>query len=387
MTQGGILIHGKDKGALADNTNKFISHLTHLGLNHLINTVTEGNIYDAQFKFADNLPNLGHTSYDTLKISDMYGFHPHVSVIDTEKEILIALLSGPVTFEYPNYAEFLASIQIRCNIVVAARQTTLAFHTSKIERPKDYWHYSEESGFTVLPGKSLIKALQKATQPEKSAGKFSFSCYRATEYVILLGIAQELALVNPKLLQKLQLQWEVSAIKSRLFHEVFLYEYGSMQSPIPNKYYVPGDRLWFRNPDVNSAEVEGYEGSWVFYIGEGLFTNFWECDKPYTLTEKCIEIYHWRHGAYQDESGNWKMDESVVAECVQDTMQNSEKLQQILEQMLRLRTPQGSDVEGGCIDASREYPRWVCPSTADIALPILQPLSEHGINFEMLAAA
>jgi len=187
--------------------------------------------------------------------------------------------------------------------------------------------------------------------------------------VIVLGIAQELARSNPTLLEQLQQHWESRAIMSRQFHDVFLHEYGSMQSPLPPKYYVPGDRLWFRNPDERSSDVEGYEGSWVIYLGCGLFTNFWTCDKPYNMTAKCLEIYHWRSGIYRDTAGDLKMDEARVEARVRATMSDPAEVEQILQRMLRLRDPSGVYANGGCIDTSREYPRWVCPDTTNIILP------------------
>ena len=84
------------------------------------------------------------------------------------------------------------------------------------------------------------------------------------------------------------------------FHDTFLHEYGSLAEPLPQRFYVPGDRLWFRNPDSASSDVEGYEGSWVFYLGGGLFNNFWERDQPFTLTSKCVEIHHWQHALRAD---------------------------------------------------------------------------------------
>jgi hypothetical protein len=170
-------------------------------------------------------------------------------------------------------------------------------------------------------------------------------------------------------LDRLQRLWESRAIMSGQFHEVFLREYGSMAEPLPAKYYVPGDRLWFRNPDERSSDVTGYEGSWVFYLGGGLFTNLWTNDKPYNLVAKCIEIYHWRSGVYQDAEGNLQMDESVVEERVRTTLSDPAELERILERMMRLRDPQGIYADGGCIDATREYPKWVCPGTSDIILP------------------
>jgi hypothetical protein len=37
--------------------------------------------------------------------------------------------------------------------------------------------------------------------------------------------------------------------------------------------------------------------------------------------------------------------------------------------MLRHREPGGVYVDGGCIDATREHLRWICPGTADLMLP------------------
>src|SRR3546814_7414726 len=138
-------------------------------------------------------------------------------------------------------------------------RTDTLFPYTTLFRSQEFWDYSEERGFTVKDGARLIEALQKTTQPDRSHKLYSFSCYRATEYVILLAIAQELEACNPDLLAMLQRQWETRAIMSGQFHDVFLHEFGSMTEPLPPKYYIPGDRLWFRNPDEHSSNVEGYE--------------------------------------------------------------------------------------------------------------------------------
>lgn len=305
---------------------------------------------------------------DTLQLSQRLKFDINDNHADLEQEILLSMLLSPVPFQFPNYHELASALRIRKNIVVNARKTALAFSTAAAERPTEFWTYDENAGFTILPGQSLITALQKATQPDESGKLYSFSCYRATEYVILLGIAQELESCNPGLFQKLQQQWETKAIMSGKFHDVFMREYGSLDEPLPPKYYVPGDRLWFRNPDEHSSDVTGYEGSWVFYLGGGLFTNFWKQNSPYTLTSKCVEIYHWRNATFRDQAGKLQIDESIVEERVRNSMQDQAEVENILKQMLRLREPQGVYIDGGCIDTSREYPRCVCPGTSDMAL-------------------
>ena len=94
--------------------------------------------------------------------------------------------------------ELESAVRIRRRIVQAARKTALAFDTEHAERPEGYWTYDEERGFTILPGRSLIEGLRRATQPEASGQLYAFSCYRATEYVTVLGIAQELEEANPR---------------------------------------------------------------------------------------------------------------------------------------------------------------------------------------------
>jgi len=360
---GGIWLGGAGKEAIAA-FDRFES----LGIAPYIEVKhgKDGTVFRLEPEVAEELaPNAASIDLcGKLKLS------PRENPEDLEREILLAQMLSPVRFNYANAGEFASAINIRKNIVGAAGKTLLAFDTGPAaERPSDCWTYSREAGFTIVPGKSLVEALKKATQPEVSGKLYAFSCYRATEYVILLGLAEELANCNPLLLDRLQKQWETRAIKSCAFHETFLVEYGSMSEPLPPRHYVPGDRLWFRNPDEHSSDVDGFEGSWVFYLGDGLFTNFWKESQPYTLNSKCLEIFHWRDGTYHDRDGNLQMDESVVDAHVQASLADPEKLQEIIVQMMRLREPKGCYGKGGCLDTSREYPRPICPGAQGLSLP------------------
>ncbi|ALK87271.1 hypothetical protein [Limnohabitans sp. 63ED37-2] len=286
-----------------------------------------------------------------------------------EREIWVALLGSPHRFVFHDLASLKSHVRVRRNMALAARLTALAFKTEAAERPEADWHYEEEPGFILHHGRPLINALIAATQPEATGKLYDFSCYRATEYVILLGIAQELQAHHPALLDELQQLNERHAVRSGQFHEVFLIEYGSMEVPLPARFYVPGDRLWFRNPDERSSDVTGYEGSWVMYMGGGLFSNFWKREAPFTLESKAIEIFHWKDGVYTDAHGELQMDESVVERLVAQTQANPEARARVLERMLRMRDPKGVYAEGGCIDTTREYPKNVSREHCDLVLP------------------
>jgi hypothetical protein len=246
----------------------------------------------------------------------------------------------------------------------------LNFQTAEAERPEDCWTYERGKGFIILPGVSLITALEKATQPDVSGTLYSFSCYRASEYVILLAIAKELKESNPLLLEHLQAFWETRAIMSGQFHDVFLREQGSMEQPLPPGYYVPGDRVWFRNPDEASSEASGFEGSWVIYLGDGLFANFWKSDRPFTMTTKCVELYHWRNATYVDGEGDLRVDEAKVDALVKAALQDPGEVARIVALMWRFREGKGIYRDGGCVDTTREFPRWVRPDTTDLVLPV-----------------
>lgn len=308
--------------------------------------------------------------HDTMDLARSLGLRTQDSEADLQREILLTLLMSPTGLDIPCVDELESAIHIRRNIVRAARRTTLAFETDAAERPQDCWTYHEDKGFTLLPGVPLIDALIKTTQPAVSGRLYSFSCYRATEYVTLLGIAQELARSNTELFERLQGVWCQRAIMSEEFHTVFLREQGSMEAPVPPLYYVPGDRVWFRNPDEASADACGFEGSWVMYLGGGLFTNFWKQQQPYTLTDKCVEIYHWRHGLYRDEKGEVRIDEERIKPLIAATLANPVELARVMARMTRWREPRGVYTEaGGCMDTTREFARWVRPGTSDMPIP------------------
>jgi hypothetical protein len=349
--------------------------LARLGLSDLMHHVLCATGFDAQghwlrLSLKPERMAVWAPGYNTMDLATQVGLNPQHNLGDLHREILIALLMHPDQQEFPSLDELESALRIRANIVHAARRTTLAFDTEAAERPEDCWDYQEDRGFILRPGVNLIDALIKTTQPKASDRLYAFSCYRATEYVILLGIAQELACSNPVLLEQLQTFWQQRAIKSGEFHEVFLSEQGSLDDPLPPLYYVPGDRVWFRNPDGASAEACGFEGSWVMYLGSGQFTNFWKYQQPYTLTEKCVEIYHWRHGLHRDAQGEARIDEERIKPLIAQTLAHPQELARVMACMTRWREPRGVYTEaGGCMDTSREFARWIRPATADLHLP------------------
>jgi hypothetical protein len=368
----GILIHLSSLADVASGMSQLAAEWDRLGIESQVECLAQTHATSAALvlRLADSALAL-MPDFDTLGLAATLKLDVSHNDDDLLREIWLTLLHSPLQLEFPCVGELLAAVRIRRNIVRNAARTCLNFHTSAIERPADCWRYSSDTGFVLIPGSPLIDSLKKACQPGLEDPWYSFSCYRATEYVILLAIAEVAQTSHPVLLQQLQAQWEKKAISSGLFHDVFMLELGTVEQPLPIHYYVPGDRVWFRNPDSHSSDVSGFEGSWVFYLGGGMFANFWKRDRPFTLLAKCLEIHHWRDSTFVDAQGDLQMDEIKVEQLVAQTLADPEATARIFARMHRLRDAQGIYAEGGCMDATREAPKFVLSRHCELlqALP------------------
>ncbi|MFD2454207.1 hypothetical protein [Ideonella paludis] len=160
-------------------------------------------------------------------------------------ETLVAMLGSPLGYPFNSLEAWASAVRVRCHIAQAAQRTALAFKTLAAERPEAFWRYDEDHGFVLQAGASLVEALVAATQPEATGRLYDFSCYRATEYVILLGVVRELAAHHPALLAQLQQVNEVHAIRSGLFHDTFLVEHGEHAAPLPPSFMCPATGCGF----------------------------------------------------------------------------------------------------------------------------------------------
>lgn len=269
-------------------------------------------------------------------------------------EIILAMALSPNIVYFGSEQELKSNLRMRCTVVKVASRTELNFDTSSITRPQAYWIYTKENGFLLRQGVSLADGLERALCPDVSGYTYAFSCQRASEYLILYAVVCELQRVNKTGLNDVEQQWRKRALTGDDFLFRFLGERGTRENPMPMHYYIPGDRIWFKNPDDHSSDIEGFEGSWVIYLGGGRFCNLWDCRSPYTLEEKCLEIYYWSQCVEVNSAGIAWMNEAVVKQCVQLALDDPAIKKPILQKMMVYRDPTGVYADGGCIDLSRD---------------------------------
>jgi hypothetical protein len=275
-------------------------------------------------------------------------------------EIILAMALSPQTIPFKTTRDFKSALRMRRNAVDVASRTELSFDTDAITRPQAYWVYSKENGFLLRQGVSLAEGLERALCPDVSGSTYAFSCQRASEYLMLYAVVRELSKVNPAGLHAVEEQWRKRALMGDDFLFRFLEERGTRENPMPMRYYIPGDRIWFKNPDDYSSDIEGFEGSWVIYLGGGRFCNLWDRERPYTLEVKCLEIYYWSQCVEVSPAGLPWMNEAVVKERVQLALSDPAIKNPILRKMMVYRDPAGVYADGGCIDLSRDSFSSVC---------------------------
>ena len=329
--------------------------LRYLGIDDFVDCSlsTGGNERHLHFRASHRLLVLC-PDFDTANITTFLRTHQPQKDPALMSEIILAMALSPNVVYFGSEQELKSNLRMRCTVVKVASRTELNFDTSSITRPQAYWIYTKENGFLLRQGVSLADGLERALCPDVSGYTYAFSCQRASEYLILYAVVCELQRVNKTGLNDVEQQWRKRALTGDDFLFRFLGERGTRENPMPMRYYIPGDRIWFKNPDDHSSDIEGFEGSWVIYLGGGRFCNLWDCRSPYTLEEKCLEIYYWSQCVEVSPAGVPWMNEAVVKERVQLALDDPAIKKPILQKMMVYRDPTGVYADGGCIDLSRD---------------------------------
>ena len=183
-----------------------------------------------------------------------------------------------------------------------------------------------------------LETVRRTMISDISNNLYEFSCKRVCEYIVLLSILLELKKYNKNnIIEKIEDIYRKKPLKSVSFNETFMTEYGSNTFPVPKLFYIPGDRLWFKNMDDKSSDVAAFEGKWAIYLGNGLFGDFWKTSgnitNQFTFEDILIEIYNWRYCVKLDDNNESYIDEVEVYKRIKYCKENEKEKNRIINIM------------------------------------------------------
>jgi hypothetical protein len=231
----------------------------------------------------------------------------------SRKEILLALMQHGRLTEFSGAAcsaEALEDhVEVRRNIVAWAEQLQWKWPSGRgATWNQRYWTYG-----TPVPGVALSEAVDDIFRHQD---QYAFGCYTATKIAVVHGILDyygriknqpdHVALVESRLLVDDEplvdiepgsmWSFEAGIAPSELVKpgKVLQIQYG-----VAPLNFVPGDWVYFLNPDPASRAIAGYEGSNAIYLGRGRFDDYYDDNNHgFTYVEKLDEVFQWRHGVF-----------------------------------------------------------------------------------------
>lgn len=179
-----------------------------------------------------------------------------------ERNILDIMLKSDERYEYASLKELDFELKLRKNIVNASNDLNLSGMDFEIFRNSrcntDFWDRTDEGGFKL---KSGVKPSDAIHDIFANGNKYGTECATAmvmVYYKALLDIFPE------ELFNQL-----FPSIELMDWHHIDknLREIGYMSKP---KAYLPGDRRYFQNPDVDPLKPE-WQGENVIDLGNALY--------------------------------------------------------------------------------------------------------------------
>lgn len=180
----------------------------------------------------------------------------------TENAVLEKLKNSQTVYRYASVDELTFELELRREIVRAARDLNDSAFSFEIFRDSKcnpaYWTRRSDGGFVLKPG---VKASDAIRDIFTNGSKYATECATAmliVYYKALLSVLPE-AVFNRTFRRIVLMNWHQISPELR--------ETGFMR---PASDYLPGDRRYFNNPDVDPKTPE-LQGENVIDLGGGLY--------------------------------------------------------------------------------------------------------------------
>ncbi|HEY8891335.1 MAG TPA: protein-glutamine gamma-glutamyltransferase [Clostridium sp.] len=177
-----------------------------------------------------------------------------------ERDIITKIDLSKERYEYNSLNQLKFELELRGNIVIAAKNMDkgdMSFETFRKSMCNlDYWDRTEEGGFILKKGITPSAAIEDISI---NSSKYGTECATA---IIIIYYQALLKIFSDKLFNE-------------LFPEIHLMNWHYIDNLLEDAGYIekrddylPGDRRYFYNPDVNPLKPE-WQGENVIDIGDG----------------------------------------------------------------------------------------------------------------------
>jgi protein-glutamine gamma-glutamyltransferase len=191
--------------------------------------------------------------------SELAAVYPEDSIGRTIVDILS---SSEKKYDYSSLDELKFEIRLREAIVDAARQlqkSNMAFEVFRESRANpEYWIRRDDGGFLLKAG---VKPSEAVGDIFKNGSKYGTECATAMQIIYLKALLD----VFPE------------DAFNRMFKNIYLMNWHNISRYLrqtgamnPQADYLPGDRRYFANPDVD-PETPEWQGENVVDLGGGLY--------------------------------------------------------------------------------------------------------------------
>jgi protein-glutamine gamma-glutamyltransferase len=180
---------------------------------------------------------------------------------ETERIILDGMLSAETVYKYPSEQIFHFELAARKEIVNAAERLNNSFFEFELFRDArcnpQYWDKTEEGGFRLLKSAIPHEAVRDIRKNSKLYGT---ECATAIVMVYYLALVEVLP----------------EELFDSLFSEIYLMDWKYLDKDLGVRTYqgvndsLPGDCLYFKNPDVNPDTPE-WQGENVIQLTNGYY--------------------------------------------------------------------------------------------------------------------
>lgn len=265
----------------------------------------------------------------------------------SKKEIWFALLHPGRTTVVPcSEGAVERNIRIRQTTIAWAERTSWEWPEGGAARwAGEFWNKG-------TPTKDVADAMMDVF---KRQDQYSFGCYTAAKIIASQGVLDVFARTHPD-------EKRLKAVKDSLWSDgdpligvepggMWFFERDYEPGPTPKEgkilrleenvaaeMFIPGDWVYMLNTDPVSYEKTGYEGSNAFYLGRGLFSDYYaDNNHAYPYWRKLDEVFQWRNGVFSRS-------------------RDAQKITPL--GMKRLREMGESPEKGGLVLPYRATPRW-----------------------------